>query len=243
MAFTPDIIEQLARARADLRMGVPVVLTGDGAALVLAAETLTPQRLADVLALGGTPVLAITARRAETLKARPYDGDLARLTLPMDASLAWVQAIADPADDLRSPMKGPLISARDGDALAHRAALALCKSARLLPAAVVLPLDDAGPFATQHALTTLPLARLSPPACRWRRPKRGGCIFSVPKMARRNITPLKSAAPTAASPCGRDCIPPVSPVTFWDRSNATAARNCAARWRRWARRARAFYCT
>ena len=161
MALTPDIIEQLARARADLRMGVPVVVTGDGAALILAAETLTPQRLADVLALGGAPVLAITARRAETLKARPYDGDLARLTLPVDASLFWVQAIADPADDLRSPMKGPLISARDGDALAHRAALALCKSARLLPAAVVLPLEDAGTFAAQHALTTLPLSRLA----------------------------------------------------------------------------------
>ncbi|QKS10301.1 GTP cyclohydrolase II [Pseudosulfitobacter pseudonitzschiae] len=161
MALTPDIIEQLARARADLRMGVPVVVTGDGAALILAAETLTPQRLADVLALGGAPVLAITARRAATLKARPYDGDLARLTLPMDASLAWVQAIADPADDLHSPMKGPLISARDGNPLAHRAALALCKSARLLPAAVVLPLDDAAPFATQHALTTLPLSRLA----------------------------------------------------------------------------------
>ena len=161
MALTPDIIEQLARARADLRMGVPVVVTGDGAALILAAETLTPQRLADVLALGGAPVLAITARRAETLKARPYDGDLARLTLPVDASLSWVQAIADPADDLRSPMKGPLISARDGNPLAHRAALAMCKSARLLPAAVVLPLEDAGTFAAQHALTTLPLSRLA----------------------------------------------------------------------------------
>ena len=161
MALTPDIIEQLARARADLRMGVPVVVTGDGAALILAAETLTPQRLADVLALGGAPVLAITARRAETLKARPYDGDLARLTLPVDASLFWVQAIADPADDLRSPMKGPLISARDGNPLAHRAALAMCKSARLLPAAVVLPLEDAGTFAAQHALTTLPLSRLA----------------------------------------------------------------------------------
>ncbi|UOA25567.1 GTP cyclohydrolase II [Pseudosulfitobacter sp. DSM 107133] len=161
MAFTPDIIEQLARARADLRMGVPVVLTGDGAALMLAAETLSPQRLADVLALGGTPVLAITARRAETLKARAYDRDLARLTLPDDASLAWVQAIADPADDLRSPMKGPLVSARGGNTLAHRAALALCKSARLLPAAVVLPLEESHNFAAQHSLTTLPLAQLA----------------------------------------------------------------------------------
>ena len=65
MSFAPDITEQLARARADLRMGVPVVLVGEAqAALVLAAETLTAQRLADVLALGGAPVLAITARRA-----------------------------------------------------------------------------------------------------------------------------------------------------------------------------------
>ncbi|HCQ59074.1 MAG TPA: GTP cyclohydrolase II, partial [Sulfitobacter sp.] len=80
MSFAPDITEQLARARADLRMGVPVVLAdGAQAALVLAAETLTAQRLADVLALGGAPVLAITARRAETLKARAYDGNLARV--------------------------------------------------------------------------------------------------------------------------------------------------------------------
>ena len=28
MSFAPDIIERLARARADLRMGVPIVLTG-----------------------------------------------------------------------------------------------------------------------------------------------------------------------------------------------------------------------
>ena len=77
MPFAPDITELLARARADLRMGVPLVMSGEGAVLVMAAETLNPQRLADVLALGGEPVLAITARRAETLKARPYSDRLA----------------------------------------------------------------------------------------------------------------------------------------------------------------------
>ena len=41
MTFAPDVTETLARARADLRMGVPVVL---GDVLVLAAETLTAQR-------------------------------------------------------------------------------------------------------------------------------------------------------------------------------------------------------
>ncbi|MDF1706626.1 MAG: GTP cyclohydrolase II, partial [Paracoccaceae bacterium] len=41
MSFSPDVTEILARARADLRMGVPVVLQdGSGGALVLAAETL-----------------------------------------------------------------------------------------------------------------------------------------------------------------------------------------------------------
>ena len=66
MSLAPDTTEILARARADLRMGVPVVLSAkDDAALVLAAETLDAQRLADVRALGGGSVLAITARRAE----------------------------------------------------------------------------------------------------------------------------------------------------------------------------------
>lgn len=135
MPLIPDSTELIARARADLRMGVPVVI---GGALVLAVETLNAQRLADLLALGGTPVVAITARRAGTLKARAYDGDLARIEMPQDASLSWVRSVADPADDLRVPMKGPLISSRIGGAEIHRAALGLVKSARLLPAALVL---------------------------------------------------------------------------------------------------------
>ena len=156
MAFAPDITERLARARADLRMGVPVVL--DGGALVLAAETLDAARLADLRTLGGQAVLAVTRRRAETLKARAYDGDISRILLPPDATLNWVRAIADPADDLRAPMKGPLQSARDGSADLHRAAIAMAKAARLLPAALVLTLDDAAGFAARNNLTLVPAA-------------------------------------------------------------------------------------
>ncbi|MFG5381100.1 GTP cyclohydrolase II [Yoonia sp. R2-816] len=154
MGLSPDITERLARARADLRMGVPVVL--QGGALILAVETLNAARLADLRALGGDPVLAVTSWRAETLKARAYDGDIARIVLPGDASLSWVQSIADPADDLRVPMKGPLRSARDGSAHLHRAAIALCKAARLLPAALVLPMDNVKTFAATHNLTLIP---------------------------------------------------------------------------------------
>ncbi len=163
MSLAPDITERLARARADLRMGVPVVLRGaQGDVLALAAETLDAQRLADIHALGGQPVLAITARRAETLKARAYDGDLARVTVPSDASLSWVLGVADPADDLKTPMKGPLTAQRDGSADLHRLAIQLAKSARLLPAALVMPLSDAAGFAAQHGLGVIDQAQASP---------------------------------------------------------------------------------
>ena len=82
MSLGLSALETLARARSDLRMGLAVALRdGAAAALALAAETATAERLADFRALG--PVdLAITGWRAETLKARAYDGDLARVALP-----------------------------------------------------------------------------------------------------------------------------------------------------------------
>ena len=170
MSLAPDLTEILARARSDLRMGVPVVLTGpEGALLVLAAETLEARRLADIKALGGPPVVVISARRAETLKARPYDGDLARIILPTDADLQWVLGVADPADDLRTPMKGPLVSERGGGADLHRLALKLAKSARLLPAVLVLPLKNAPAFSQERRLTVVdgvaaaPLLELASP--------------------------------------------------------------------------------
>ena len=142
MSLGPNQNERLSRARGDVRMGLPVLLhKGEARALAMAVETLTPARLADLLAMG-QPVLAITARRAETLKARAYDGDLARVGLPAGVSLAWLSAVADPVDDLRHPMKGPFATQREGPADLHRAALALCKSAQLLPAALVLPLAE-----------------------------------------------------------------------------------------------------
>ncbi|MFD1343914.1 GTP cyclohydrolase II [Litorisediminicola beolgyonensis] len=148
MALTPTLSETLARARADLRMGLPVVLEGaERLALVAAIETLSPARLGEMRRLG-EPELALTARRAETLKARAYDGDLARVALPDGASADWLRAVADPKDDLRRPMKGPLLTRRGGDAGLERLAIRLAKSARLLPAALVLTVADAPPGLT-----------------------------------------------------------------------------------------------
>jgi GTP cyclohydrolase II len=160
MSLSPDPTERLARARADLRMGLPVALEGaGGGALIAAAEALTDARLAAMRAVAAEPpVLAITARRASTLKARAYDGDLARIVVPAEVTAAWTRAIADPADDLTMPMKGPLTSARGGDAASARLGVALAKAARLLPAALVVGVADARALAAESALTYLDAA-------------------------------------------------------------------------------------
>lgn len=160
MIFALTSAERLTRARGDLRMGLPVVLvSGQARVMVLAIEALGAERLG---ALRGTQAeLALTARRAETLKTPAYDGDLVRLALPADAGLAWLMALADPADDLRSPMKGPLRGLRGGDAAFARAGLALAKAAQLLPAVLTVPLDSHAP-----GLTELPLADVGPELAR-----------------------------------------------------------------------------
>ncbi|MCV6598772.1 MAG: GTP cyclohydrolase II, partial [Mangrovicoccus sp.] len=170
-SLSPAPADCLARARTDLRGGLPVLLSAANGqtTLAVALEPLTAERLA-ALRCVGQPELVLTARRAETLKARPYDGDVARIPLPAEAGLDWLQALADPANDLAHPMKGPLVAARDGDATAARAAIRLAKEARLLPAALVVPCDQGvdGQGLTELPLSTLsarpPLPRLEPVA-------------------------------------------------------------------------------
>ncbi len=155
MTLTLSLAEKLARARSDLRLGLPVVLLGQGSAMLAAAiEVLTPERLAEMRALG-TAEVALTARRCETLKARAYDGDLARISLPEAADCTWLRAVADPAHDLRYPMKGPLNALRGGDATLHRTAITLAKAAQLLPAALLIAVPDGLSLAAQWQLTVL----------------------------------------------------------------------------------------
>lgn len=143
MTLVPTPLERIARARTDLRLGLPIVLcNGPLSAVVLAADGVSPERLQAVLSLGPA-VLAVTARRAQTLNARAYDGDLARIALPDDVDATWIAAMADPAGDLNRPMKGPFSSLREGPADFHRAALLLAKAAWLLPAVVIVEIPEA----------------------------------------------------------------------------------------------------
>ena len=151
MSLAPDQRQRIARVLSELALGVPVLLQGDGSdTLVAPVETLTRDRF-DILRQQPEVALAITARRAEVLKAMKYDGDLARLSLPDDADYGWVRAMADPSLDLTRPMKGPFRALRDDHADPARIALALCKYARLLPAALIVP--DPDPSLTRDLLS------------------------------------------------------------------------------------------
>ena len=157
MTLTLTITERVARALGDLRLGVPVRLTGGGPTQWIAGvEPLTEERLRE-LRRAGPLTLVITARRAETLKARVYDGNVARIAVPADADAAWLRAVADPAIDLMTPMKGPFAVLRDGPADVARAAVQLMKAARMLPAVLTVTEGEGAPD-----LTTLSLAELGP---------------------------------------------------------------------------------
>ncbi len=157
MSLKPSQTELTARARADLRMGLPVVIEIAGtAALVVASETLTPERLADLRGFGQV-LLAVTPRRAVTLKARAYSDSVARIIVPGDEGVAWIIGVADPADDLRKPMKGPLMTERGGDDRIAAAAITLAKSAMLLPSVVLSCVPDGMAVAVEHGLTRLDL--------------------------------------------------------------------------------------
>ena len=165
MALSLTIEELAARARAELRLGAVVALVLDGAgALAASAEAASAARMEDMrAAAAGRLDLAVTARRAETLKARAYDGDVARIGLGAADGPALVRAAADPATDLDNPMKGPFRTRREGGAGLHRAAIRLAKQAHLLPAALVAPLPDADAartLAAAHGLTLLDAGRL-----------------------------------------------------------------------------------
>lgn len=183
--------DRTARALSELRRGAPILLLGGGgAALAAAAESVDPLRLAAMRLIGGGPGrLSVTSARAATLKARAYDGDLARIRLRPDQEAATLRAIADPALDLQHPMLGPHETEREGDAELDRAALKLCKLALLLPAAVIWPLGDpaeAEAIAAQYELVTLAPQLLEKDAD-WRRVAAASLPVTVADNARLHV--------------------------------------------------------
>lgn len=145
----PASLLAVDRAVFELRRGrVVAMAAADGArALVMAAEGASAQSLMDLAELAkNQPDLAITRRRAEVLgldgEAKNAEDAVMALNLGDDLSAEAVMHIADPLTDKPSealkntqvksvPAHGP-----------HTAAVGLAKIARLLPAALVAPIND-----------------------------------------------------------------------------------------------------
>jgi GTP cyclohydrolase II len=141
MTQTPTLV-RVERAAGDLRRGQPVVVTEDGrdAVLVVAAELVTDARLDQLRGLAGAePDLALTHRRAATLKIRLYTEPVVMVPLPPRATADLVRSLADPATDLSHPLRGPFDARREPLSAAKRAAVELAKIAGLLPAVLVAP--------------------------------------------------------------------------------------------------------
>ena len=130
-----------SRLVSDLRLGLPIILKNDRVnSIVIAIETLQENRFSEIINIAEKAhiELVITNRRAEVLKARLYHEKVTRLRIEKNVSIDFLQATADPAQDLNYPYKGPFNSIREGDSILAEIAIDLCKKARLLPAALVV---------------------------------------------------------------------------------------------------------
>jgi len=138
---------QSIRQISDLRFGIPIIIGNDGVnALVYSIETLTTSNFEKIEQGFSEPgyesYISVTKNRANLLKIRVYEEDIARIKMPREISLDWIKATADPALDLDYPMKGPYESYRNGNGDIARIGINFCKEAQLLPAVLVLPITE-----------------------------------------------------------------------------------------------------
>ena len=153
--------EILMRARADLRLGVPVILGGkENDAIIAPVEVLSQSRLDQLKLIDKKSVILITARRAQTLKCPIYDENFVRIEIDKFHKINSIKAIADPSLDLKTPLKGPFNVKRDMPLKLENEALLLLKSAQLLPAAIISQINDGKDYASSHNLTYLQTEQL-----------------------------------------------------------------------------------
>jgi len=130
-----------------MRRGSAVVLLphddATQAAIALAAEPIAQARLDQIAGWPfAAPLLALTARRAAVLHIPP-SGAPAVLLETEGLTAEVIRSLADPTADLAHPLRGPFSRPRPAPAVPVEAAIELCRLAGLLPAAVIVPAEDA----------------------------------------------------------------------------------------------------
>ena len=142
------VLRSVHRAVAEIRRGVPVLLTGASPLLVVPAETAGAGSAADFADLAdGSGWLLLAPPRAAAVLRRPIENAPPAIALRLNdwaSDLVRLRALADPT--LEQMLGEPL--ERDTAPPLAAAALALAKLARLLPAVVAAPV---GPGAVARA--------------------------------------------------------------------------------------------
>src|SRR5215470_3496289 len=141
-AADPAALIAVDRATAELRRGGPIVLHDQTARvwLVVAAETVEDEGIARLRAMGeADPQLVLTAERAAALGLEPEAADVVSLLLPARLPAAVLWHLADPTAARLAATPGGL-SCGSVPADIAVAVVELAKLARLLPAAIVVPL-------------------------------------------------------------------------------------------------------
>ncbi|TVR96381.1 MAG: GTP cyclohydrolase II [Rhodospirillales bacterium] len=133
------------RAVGDLRRGQPVVFQGPGgsAAVVVAAEAATGQRLDALRDMAQTePEIAVTARRAAVLGLSGGGLKVMVLTVADGVTGELVRELSDPLSKVTVPLRFPVTCREAPTHGCASAAIKLCKTARLLPAAAIAEVRD-----------------------------------------------------------------------------------------------------
>jgi GTP cyclohydrolase II len=159
----PDVLRlrTVHRAAAELRRGIPVLLTGDAPLILLAAETAGPRGLAELRALAAEPpVLLLAPIRAAAVLHRPLEPGLPAVALHLNSELLApgpLRVLADPTVEELLPAQ-PEPAPVPGLALP---ALSLAKLGRLLPAVLAAPVGpEAAAEAGRLGLFSVPAADL-----------------------------------------------------------------------------------
>lgn len=132
-------LRAVQRAAAELRRGTPVLLWGAAPLGIIAAEAAGPDGLAELARLSASaPVLILSPIRAAAMLRRPVPSESAAAAIRIPSALLEpnrIRGIADPTTSQSSPGDLDLLSTP----LGAPAALSLLKLARLLPAALAVP--------------------------------------------------------------------------------------------------------
>ena len=154
--LAPSALERLTRLKSDMRLGLPVILTGDGAAcVVVPVETMSVERHGALMAGGATAEMVLSRKRAVALDMADLpETDVIAVPLAQQAGRDWLLAMADPARTVIHAVGMSQHPVRPGNTI-HHAAIALAKSAQLLPAALVLPVADGLEDAMHHGLSIM----------------------------------------------------------------------------------------